>query len=270
MSLLIPAPRGYGQNRNYSGRPSTSWGTSLTASATPHTEGTVTSVIASTAYESNIIRVYIHGTRQAAVSTDALVNIYLGTTHLLIANLFAGWAAPMNNNFGAYFYEFPIRIPRGVQLSASLRALIASETLSVVIQLLATNEGHWAGAGVESVGAVTASSRGTTITPGTTAEGAFTSLGTTVKPFAYVYAATMSNVDVTMTGGWKGIDLGVGGVLVGGAENYVTGEESGERSFTPFSYGTWVQVAAGTALQARLQDSGTDAEAKSVIAWGVY
>lgn len=274
MGLLVPAPRGAGMEFNFSGRPSTSWGTLLTASATPHSEGALSEIIASTARSTNWIRIHIGGTSTSATLTDGLVNIYIGSTHLLIPNLLAGWAPAFISGGTALskgrVWEFPLYIPRGSQIQGSLRALIASDTCRVAVMLEHRNHQHWTGAMVESVGAVTASSKGTSVTPGTTSEGSFATLGTTVNPFRFVAAGHMGNADVTNVSSAFGLDLGTGGAVIAGLENFLEHGDASENQQDISVPGRFIEVAAGTSLQARLQSHTTDAEAKTVIAYGVY
>jgi len=274
MALLVPYHRQQSQERNFSGRPTTTWGTVLTASATPHAlPASPTEIIASTAYDACRVVVQIDGPWGSNTNTDALLNIYLGAASsevLFIPNLLAGWVMPNTSTTPpARGYLFPLFIPRGSRISASLRALIASETANVRISLYGGDDA-WAGAGVESVGAVTASSRGTNVTPGTTSDGTFTDLATTVRAFRYVFATIMGNPDTTLAADRLALDLGTGSALIAGLENFSTIDSSSEYQSHEWPEGRWVDVAAGTALQARLQSQGADAEAKSVIAWGVY
>ena len=98
MALLVPYHRQQSQERNFSGRPTTTWGTVLTASATPHAlPASPTEIIASTAYDACRVVVQIDGPWGSNTNTDALLNIYLGAASgevLFIPNLLAGWALP--------------------------------------------------------------------------------------------------------------------------------------------------------------------------------
>jgi len=271
MGLLIPAPRFGAQEFSYSGRPTTTWGTTLTAHATPHTEpASKTTIIAATVEEYDLITVEVSETSTSATLTDGLVNIYLGAAAsevILLPNLLAGWAQTINSTGPGYTYTFPVRIPRGSRISGTFRALITVDTVVVRVALFKT--GQWAGSGVESCGALTATSRGTQITPGGAAEGTFTALATTANLWRYVLAMQIGNTDVTANVGVMGLDLGVGSALIAGLENFYCTNTSGE-IFVPHHDGRYVDVASGTALQARLQSSTTDVEDKSVIAYGVY
>ena len=268
MSLLIPAPRFRAQERNYSGRPSLTWGANPIAHATPHTLGTKVEIIAATLYETTWIGVTIYGTTLAATDTAALVNIYTGAAGsevILIPNLLAGWAPIVQQ--GARRYEFPLRIPRGTRLSCDMQALITVDTCSVRVELADVD--GWCGAGVECLGADTAASKGAAVTPGGAAEGTFTAIGTSGRLYRYVFATLAGNSDTTLGNGVQGLDIGTGGALIAGLENFPVATNSLEYE-VPTDEGRYVDVASGTALQARLQSDTTDTEAKTVCIWGVY
>ena len=273
MGLLIPAPRAYSQEFNYSGRPAVTWGTTLTGSATPHAlPASPTQVTASTAYDADWVKITIHATAVAATVTDSLINIYLGGAGaevLFIPNLVAGWGADLGTDV-PHVYQFPVRITRGVRISADLRNLIPSDTAQLMIDLYQTNGALWSGAGVDQVGAVTASSRGTTVTPGAASEGTFTTLGTTNRLWRYVLPVIMSNSDTTQVTDSGDMDIGTAGALIHGLEHFQTAYSSSERDMSYDGMGRWVEIASGTSLDARIQDLGADIEAKSVICYGVY
>src|SRR3990167_4825600 len=155
MSLAVPASRAQARQRNFSGVPSATWGTEITASATPHAlTGTPTQLIAATTYEAEWIRLTFANTTIAATNTDGLVNLYIGgagSEVLFIDSLLAGWSSSMLVGDGdVRTYWFPVRIPRGTRLSAEYRALIANDTVLVMVELGVSNGEHWGGSGVET------------------------------------------------------------------------------------------------------------------------
>src|SRR3990167_8833679 len=97
MSLAVPASRAQARQRNFSGRPSDTWGTTITASATPHAlTGTETEIIAATTYEAEWIRIAFNNTFIGATLTDSLFNLYIGAAGsevLFIDSLQSGWSA---------------------------------------------------------------------------------------------------------------------------------------------------------------------------------
>jgi len=131
--------------------------------------------------------------------------------------------------------------------------------------------GGWAGAGVETLGALTATSRGTQVTPGGASEGTFTTIASSTRDYRYVLGRSIGSVDTTQNVSVQTLDIGTGSALIPGLENFYGTFTSGEICVpAPEDLGRWVQVPSGTALQARLQSHTTDTEAKSVCIYGVY
>lgn len=273
MPLLTPYHRAQAQQFNYSGRPTTTWGHTLTASATIHTLGAKVELIASTTYESEWIAVSLHSTATSAAITDLLANVYIGAAGaetVLLPNLAGGWASfPVTNSSIPVRYLFPVRVARGTRISAACQALIASDTVVITVELYGGGMDGWVGSGVEALGALTASSKGTAVTPGTTAEGTFTAIATTGRTYRYVWPRMVSNSTAVLTASIRALDVGVGGALFPGLENFVEWGMAVE-VINPLGTGRYVEVPSGTALQARLQSHDTDVVAKSVIIYGVY
>lgn len=276
MPLLVPFPRTLTQEGNYSGRPTTTWGTTLTASATPHALGSKSVIVASTTYDARMVVIRFHGTSTSATVTDALANLYIGgagVEQVLIANMLCGWAQIISSTGPGIGYAFPIRIPRGSRLTMDLRALIASEQVYAMVSLIG-GDADWGlpvGVGVETLGADTSLSRGTQVTPGTTAEGAWTSIGTTTRRWRYVVGMQVGNADVTQNVSVMALDIGTGSALIPALENFTFTNTSGEIVVPDnMDPGRWCQIESGTALQARLQGHTSDTENHSVVLYGVY
>lgn len=272
MGLLMPYPQTAApQQRNFSGRPTTTWGTTITASGTPHAEGSTTELIASTTYDSNMVVITAHGSFVTATATDALANIKIGASFetTLIPNLAVGWSAT-NTTAGPRRYHFPLFIPRGTRIGASLRALIASDVCYLQIELLNLGDNVWAGAGVDQVGADTANSTGTNVVQGSTSDGSWTTLGTTNRPWKAVLLANAGNNDNTQDAGINAADIGTGSALIDGLENFAHVAANNEiinphdEKFRP------CQIASGTSLQARSQSHSTFTNGRRYIAYGVY
>jgi hypothetical protein len=273
MSLAIPSARGQVRQRTYSGRPSGTWGDTLTASATPHAlPASPTQIIAATTYETEWIRIWIAETNATATNTDSLLNIYIGgagSEVLFIDSLLAGWAGPVGGSRSPRSYWFPLRIPRGTRISGSLRALIASDTAEVGIELGVSNGEHWVGSGVETLGEDTAASEGTDITAGGAAEGTFTAIGTTGRRYRYIIPNAMGNTDTTLLDGATAWDIGVGSAVYQNMQDFVTMDSSVELNFNTLDHGFWCDIPSGTALQLRGQHAAT-AELTTVALYGCY
>ena len=264
MALAIPYSRNIARERNVTGRPIDTLGTTITASATPHAlTGTPTQIIAATRDEAEWIRVHILAMSTAATNTDALLNIYIGgagSEVLFIDSLMAGPRA----------FWFPVRIPRGTRISAELRALVASDTCEVWIDLGVSNGAHWVGSGVETLGEDTAQSEGTDITPGTTSEGSWTSIGTTGRRYCYIVPGIMGNNDTTLLSGDITWDIGVGSALYQGMEDWLTFDHSSEIQRNHLDFGFWCDIPSGTALQMRGQSGTTVSGLQTATLYGVY
>ena len=128
-----------------------------------------------------------------------------------------------------------------------------------------------AGSYVDSFGAVTAASDGTTITSGTTSEGNWTQMGsTTTKPYWWWQSGWGSN-DSSLTAVLYAMDVAVGTAALREIiyqdqlkTNAGTAEQSAQ-SFLP-NHCHIAEVAAGVEVYARFQCSGTaDSNLSSIV-----
>jgi hypothetical protein len=228
-------------------------GVTLTASATPHAlPASPTEIIsaANNTVEAEWIRIIIQATGTSATLTDALLNIYIGgagAETLLIDSLSAGWAATTADTSLPNVYWFPIRIPRGTRISASLRALIASDTAEVIIELGVSNGTHWVGSGVETLGEDTANSRGTSVTSATSAPG-WTTMGTTGRRYRYITVAAQGNNDVSILDGWVTWGIGTSSAVIQNLRHIHTRTDNLE-AHEYNNPGLWCDIPSGTSLQ---------------------
>jgi hypothetical protein len=275
MSLFAPYHRGVQYSRNYTGRPATSQGTVITAGGSSHAlSAAFADVFASTSHDATLVAITILNSRSNAAQSDILLNLYVGASGaetVLIPNLLGGWTS--DGQVGGRTYVFPLYIPAGTRISAKSQALIASDTLSVYMELYGGGEPlGWAGQGVECLGAVTASSRGTSVTPGAAAEGTFTDIGTSTREYRYVLVmAQGSMTDTNMAATVFDADVGVGGALLQTLEGfcfYTSGNElTGQLTS---GLGRFAVIPSGTALQLRGQVSTATAEPLDCCIYGVY
>ena len=276
MALAIPSTRNIARERNFSGVPSSTWGQGITASATPHAlTGTPTQIIAATTYEAEWIRIICQETSTSATNTDSLVNLYIGgagSEVLFIDSLQAGWSGGPGTATSTppRGYWFPVRIPRGTRISGELRALIASDTIELLVELGVSNGAHWVGSGVETLGEDTAASEGTDITPGTSAEGSYVTIGTTGRRYRYIIPGIMGNNDTTMTIETVAWDLGVGSAAYQGLNDFLTVDSTSENQTNWTDVGFWCDIPSGTALQLRGAASGAPSGLQTATLYGVY
>lgn len=275
MALLVPSARAMsgGQNYTSSARPSDTIGTVIAASATPHSLGTITQLVASTSYEAEWIRIFVGNTALSATVTDQLVNIYIGAASsevLFIDSLMAGWSAPLAS--GSYtIYWFPVRIPRGTRISAANRALIASDTCHVLFEYGVMNGGQgWVGSGIETLGEVTGSSKGTAVTPGAGSEGSWATIGTSAYRYRYLVPGVMSSNDTTMVAETCRWDVGSGSAVYQNMADFWVYDSSTENQTPWLARGWSCDIPASTSLQLRSRSSTTSSGAQTGTLYGVY
>ena len=277
MALLVPAARAVSASANFTtARPSTTGlGTQLTASATPHAlPASPTQLIASTAVEGEWLYVAIHNMGVAATVTDALLNLYIGgagSEVLFIDSLAAGWSSTLALGNVPQRYWFPVRIPRGTRISGSLRSLIASDVGTVYVAVGNSNGEHWVGSGVETLGEVTASSKGTAVTPGSSSEGSWASMGTTGRRYRYLNMRSMGNNDTSIVAGAIAWDIGSGSAVLQGMEGKMFSIDNASETQQMWeARGLWCDIPSGTALQLRGQSHTTPSGAQTGILYGCY
>ena len=214
MPLMIPARPGF-LDTQASTTTTSSAGTTITASATPHTKGNWTQLIANTGARSLGILIALDNTAVAATATNMLLDIGIGAAAsetVLIPDLAAGFILNENasNTFAAYY--FPIFIPSGVRLSARCQALIASDTVSCRIHLFQRPQGAgWVGTRVTAYGVTSASSLGTAVTHGNNAYGTAAVISaSTTNPIRYMQVGMQGNGDASLNDGRVLADIRLG------------------------------------------------------------
>jgi hypothetical protein len=217
--------------------------------------------------EAEWIKVIVHNMSTSATNTDALLNIYIGgagSETLFIDSLSVGWS-PTGAAVGLpRSYWFPVRIPRGTRISASLRSLIASDTVEVIIELGVSNGAHWVGSGVETLGETTASSRGTSVTNAT-----WTSIGTSGRRYRYIAVGVQGNNDTTMVDAWASWSVGTGSAVLQHITHMPSRYDASE-AHSNANAGRWCDIASGTALQVYAQANGTPSGVVYATLHGVF
>jgi hypothetical protein len=254
---------------NMTGRPSVTWGTVLTPGN--NSFPAYAEILGNTAYACFGISIIIHSGAYTAEARDILVTLgfdHAGATTYTdnaIANLIAtNCGTPL---FGGVCYYFPLYIPEGTAIAASASVNNATvRTVYVGVELFGRPthpELVRAGSYVDTFGAVTASSRGTTITSGTTNEGAWTEVtgGATTKPYWWWQVGWGAN-DSSLTAVMYSMDVGYGGV---GTEELViqgqlhTSSGTAEQVVSPMLASPYYtnEVGVGGRIYARMQCNGT-------------
>lgn len=264
---------------NGAGAPSDGNGTTITAAGSTHTDGSYTAVGSALPSDAYAIEITIWGSAVSGSSRAALMTMGVdtagGSSYVdLIPFLQAGQAT--TSNPGGARYLFPLFIPSGSTLAAKVRNSVASGTALVEIRTLhkPKNPHLWrCGSGVEAIGIVGASSRGTNLTAAAhPSEGAWTSLGTSTRTCWWWQIGT-GWASSSMTANDFSFDLSYGDgtnqrtiiedahVAAGTAESLSRGPRMGPECAC--------EVLGGSTLYARVQSDGSTATVNA-MAYGVF
>lgn len=257
---------------NLSATPSTATpGTTVTASGTIHTKGNYSELIASTTYDWYGFWMYTINTAVSGSATDLLLDIAIGAAsseQVIFPNWMAGWGPTIQA--GARGVFVPIFIPRGTRIAARCQALIASDTVNVLIFGVSGNSGlpRPLFSNCDVYGIDTATSSGTSHTPGNSgAESTDANIGgTTSRPYGAVMigVASQSSTTTLIAYHWE---LTIGGSTK--AEWYTCNTTS-EAVYGPLPpCPIDVSVPTGTQLQVQGEASGT-AQAQDVAFYCFY
>jgi len=260
-------------------RPTAAWGTSITPGNNVY--GAYAQVLTATSDETFLFRITLASFFVSAASRNALVTIGIdpagGTSYTdLISDLVASCAP---NAFSALpgptVYEFPLRIPAGATVAA--KASVNNATVGtgrVSIQLFgrpSRPELVKAGTFVTTFGSSPASSSGTAITPGTTAEGAFTQIGSALTVPLWYWEFGLGINNATMANNNQHVDLALGDatnkkIVI---PNGIVAETSSE-TLAKLTLGRNGLGAVGDLVYARAQTGPNAASTgMSIIAYGV-
>jgi len=217
----------------------------------------------------------------AAEDNSALMDILIdragGTSYSsLIDDLVCGFGGGGSGGTAnpVHIYHFPLWIPAGASIGARCRKTGATATTARLAMWLygrpRNPDAWWCGQGVESVGVVAATSKGTAHTPGNSgAFSSFATIGTTTRRFGSVQLGMQSGQSVqnALSYHWQ---LGLGGAQIPGTPTVHESESTGEAmSRHGPSTPIWCDIPGGSTLQTRATCSGT-AQAHNVAAYGVY
>ncbi len=140
--------------------------TTITAHATAHTKGSWVELVATTPFDVTLLGVGGSDTRGSNTDTSQLTDIGVGAAaaeKLLIANIPSGYGAI--NIVGGRTAWFPVEIPSGTRIAARMQALITVDVVD--IRLLMFGKSSWSSVPqfqtIDTIGALTASSHGTTL-----------------------------------------------------------------------------------------------------------
>lgn len=263
-------------------RPSpTTWGDQLTPGQ--NSFPTPTEILSTSEVAQDLYGLYIAINSVAVTNTarDCLVTIGVdpagGTAWVTrIDNLICSCAGNMTSIGGQYHYYFPLFIPAGSSICAAFSVNNATVGTANIYMIgygkPASPDITRTGTYVVTIGANTATSAGTAVTPGTTSDGTWTSLGTTSVDTWFwdvgmgINDATLNNQGPTRVS--LAYDIGGSGNRVIIIEDMVFVTGSSETIGKNF-FGVQKFVPSGATIYGRLQHSGNLDSNYSLAAYGV-
>src|SRR5262245_45392246 len=239
-------------------------GTVITSGAAAATKGAWGELFAATLFDAYFMVIHFAGISSPGVSTRACVDIGIGaaTEEVLIADLLGGGAGSTGasaNVSGPKLWAFPIYIPAGSRITARY----ASERLSFSTRIaMWLYGGHGyppfrVGTKVTTYGIGTVPG-GTAITPGVSAEGAWTQIAAASSDDHFAFAPSFQTSGTTVGNKSLTTDIGIGAATEEElASSYWWQTDSSETLGGPQpAMPTWADVPAGTRLAMRAGCNG--------------
>lgn len=247
-------------------------------------DGTAVSVLSALSFDAELIVIGCAGMHSPGVDTNALVDILVdpagGTSWAsLIDDLVFGFSSDISSITGIMtrFYAFPLWIPSGSTIGVRGRTAASSNRTNSRVVIAAYGgpsrpDMWWCGQKVESLGINAASSKGTTVTPGSSgAYGSWTNVGATTGGRYGAVQLGINGSDNNMNANWSTWQIGVAsGSLACTPVGFYWGDAATESLYQanqhfPFN----CDIPEGTQLQVRGACQGT-AEDYNVAIYGVY
>jgi len=256
----------------------TSLGTSVSPSATANTKGSYAQLAASTGIDACLMIVEVAPTSGlGAYSIDIAIG-GAGSEVVIAPNLV------VQNAFSLtipHVFVVPVQIPAGTRIAARCQSATASDSaIAVTAQLFAGSFSQMEGAaGVEAIGFVSASTQGTTIDAGGTAntKGAYVQLTASAARdyVGFFFVVDNLNANSSLSSNAQLLDIAIGGA---GSEvviepNYqIRRNNSGIAVLPPVSPIFAAPIPAGSRIAARSQSETNSSPSRSVglTLYGIY
>jgi hypothetical protein len=265
-------------------QPSTTYGTSITPGS--NTYNSYTSLIAGASVTDDVYEILICTTSNnvSAAQRDTLLTIGLdpagGTSftdsinHLLVSNA-SNYLTTLPGSAGIT-YVFPLFIKAGTSIGAKAsvnNATVGTLRCFVILSCKPSRPDLLrVGSFVRTFGEVTASSCGTSVTPGTTSKGSYVQLGSALAEPLWYWEVGFGCNDSTATMGNQMFHLDV---AIGDASNKrivvpdcPISTSASETASKPI-WGYPAQAAIGDLVYGRAQGGGSGGDTFSMIAYGV-
>lgn len=247
----------------------------VTASATPHTKGAYSELIASTPQAYNCLEISIYNTALNGSDSSALLDIAIGASGsevVAVTNLAAGYALTVTTGSPVRTFLLPISVPSGSRIAARLQSAVASNAASVRIRPLSMPPVTIATMAIDTIGANTANSHGVGVTlPGTlNTKGAWTEI-TSSTPADYIALeiGVQGNGGITFSTGSVSVDIAVGAsgseVVVASDVILTTGTSESLAILSPVDPMFYVNIPAGSRISVRYSRSASNLSIDAII-----
>lgn len=281
MGLFVPSAGDFKWwASNGASRPTAAYGTSFTPGTAP-TQGSWTQLLAGASVTDDVYGILIcfNSGSTSATTRNVLANIGVdnagGTNYrTVIPLLLAGHAAPYNVGSGGIWYYFPLFIKAGSSIAVQGAGNVTT-ALSCYVTVFGQPkrpDSVRVGSKVFSFGATTSNSTGTTVTLGTTNDGAWVQVGSATTMPLWWWQVGYTCIDTTMTLATVHCDIAGGDatnkkILV--QDNPVIVTTAEQISNLPVTIGCVANIASGANIYVRGQSSATADSAISMMAWGL-
>lgn len=265
-------------------RPSSSaLGISVTANAAADTKSNYQQIFAAAAVTDDVYGIRISSNviglnaEARMVLFDVATDPAGGTSYSPVINNL-GFMSTGTTMAGAWSYFFPLFIKAGSSIAIRSQCGVGSVNTQHRVWLYCkpSRPEQWrSGTYVQTLGATTASTTGTAVTPGTVSEGSWTSLGTTTLPAWYWQAAVLIDDTTVTANNIYDCDVGLSesgftqDVVLQGLSYYATSNES----LVPLSYPSFNECVreapTGMGAYGRIQCSGTPDSNVSMIVYAL-
>lgn len=198
--LFVDKPWFYKTTTSLSGRTDST--TTVTASATTHTKGSWTQLIASTSGVTTLLILGISNTT-SATDTASLIDIGVGASG-------SETAIASNIAVGAFagFIQIPVNIPSGSRISCRAQSAIASRAISITrITCVNMSGASLLPTSVDTLGTSTATSEGT---PMSGSSGTWVEITASTSKDYIGFVIVPSSSDTDIAGGNRVYEIGVG------------------------------------------------------------
>ena len=225
----------------------------LTASATTHTKGAWTQLVASSADETGLLVVSYADTSTAATEVSVLLDLATGaggSESAFASNIAIGGADSNRSQTAGNGIYLPIYIPSGRRIAARIQSNIASRTATVAVGLYRTTAMQMLPASLDVLGTSTATSRGT---PMSGASGTYTEItASTARAYAAILIVasnpTASSISAAFTltaaVGAAGAEVDIGGISC----NSLSPTAVAALAQTPWGFPIAANIPAGSRL----------------------